>query len=165
MQDGGVACGAIALLPFGWRLGLWTDFGKGCVAEWYHLLGLVHGLQSAMELVLPIQIMKALSLRISVASCWKKGWQRIQWTIVCSKAYRSLEFKALRRLCKAEMIRNVWQSLKALGNSRPKPFLWHNYNELQDQIRAKGKSRWGADLDMAKRNLRRRCRTLRISLT
>ena len=115
MQDGGVACGAIALLPFGWRLGLWTDFGKGCVAEWYHLLGLVHGLQSAMELVLPIQIMKALSLRISRCFLLEKG---VAADSVDHRVQQGIQIFGVQSIEKALQSRNDPKCMAVLEGSR-----------------------------------------------
>ena len=43
-----------------------------------------------------------------------------------------------------------WQALKSLANSKPKPWMWVQYEELQSHIATQGRERWGAGLDIPK---------------
>lgn len=43
---------------------------------------------------------------------------------------------------------NVWASLKQLGNSRPKPFMWVTHDELQTHIKDRASTKFGVELDI-----------------
>ena len=144
LQDGGAKCGSIALLHLGWRLHLWDDFTSSDVESWYHALrwgptqpnfsgtGPHFGEWNDLR-----------SLLLEKGVDQQHVDDRIQAAV---KAFGQ------GKLQQAMKSRNVWQSLKALGSQKPKPFMWVAYDELQSHIAARGREKWGAEVDFRKSN-------------
>ena len=142
-QDGGHTCGAVAVLHFGWRLGLWSSFSQVDVQLWYKALrwGLETpaffggGEQDAL-----VQRLGEILVQKGVST--ESVDERI------AQAQKTFGKNKLEQALKAP---NPWAALKALGSARPKPFLWVSYNELQEHIKLKGQTKFGAHLDIKKR--------------
>ena len=147
-QKMGKACGAVLLLHLGWRLDLWDSFTSSEVDDWFLAL--------CPEIPMPKFFGGGGS---SEDPATLRSWLR-DFLIAKGVAPDSVDQrfeKALKLFGKAKLeqavsTKNPWQALKALGSSMPKPFLWLNYMELQNQIQQKGTTRWGADLDIKKRS-------------
>lgn len=56
-------------------------------------------------------------------------------------AIKAFVHKAIQQALEAK---NVWNALKSLGNSKPKPFLWVQHHELQNHIKDRASSKYGA---------------------
>eukprot|EP00435_Cladocopium_sp_Y103_P033577 s1936_g8.t1 len=63
---------------------------------------------------------------------------------VKSRALAAIKMFGLSAIQKALQAKNVWAALKTLGNSRPKPFLWVQHHELQNHIKDRATSKFGA---------------------
>ena len=147
MQDRDVTCGAVMLLHLGWRLGLWSSFSHRDVHEWYHMLrwglpkptlfggGPDSSSDGAVEDIL------GNFLR-------GKGVPEQAIAGRISEACRTL---GKHKIAEALNTKNPWQNLKALGNSRARPFLWVKYDELRQFIDQKGREKWGASVDIPRR--------------
>ena len=145
-QKDTTSCGAIALLHLGWRLCMWTSFTSAEVASWYSLLrwGVAaprfHGggrseVQTAVgEWLSPFLIAKGVPA-----------------SAVDDRIAQAVRIFGVDRLAAAAKSRNPWASLKSLGNSQSRPFLWVKYEELRSHIEARGKEQWGASIDIPKR--------------
>ena len=144
-QDGGVTCGAVALLHLGWRLSMWSSFTKTDTDMWYRHLRWysagppIHGggrsYQSGESDPLVISLGDLLEQK-GVPKDKLEG--RIQAAI---KAF------GRGRLEDAMRAKIPWQALKSLGSARPKPWMWVQYDELQRHIEQRGSEQWGAKLD------------------
>ena len=143
-QDGGNACGAVAVLHFGWRLGLWSNFTKIDVQLWYKALR--WGLETPVFFGGGDQ--DALVQRLGEILV-QKGVAESAVSDRIAQAQRTFGKHKLEQALQAQ---NPWAALKALGSSRPKPFLWVSYNELQDHIRLQGQAKFGAGLDIRKKS-------------
>lgn len=67
---------------------------------------------------------------------------------VASRAQAAIRVLGAAQISKALETKNTWAALKSLGNSRPKPFMWVTHQELQQHIKSKAESRYGADVDI-----------------
>ena len=56
-------------------------------------------------------------------------------------AIKAFGHKAIQQALEAK---NVWNALKSLGNSKPKPFIWVQHHELQNHIKDRASSKYGA---------------------
>ena len=145
LQDGGDQCGAVALLHLGWRLNFWPRFDSNDVNLWYRSLrwGVREptvfggGFASNDE---------ALQTSLG-ALLTSKGADPAQVTERIQGAIRMFGQAKLENALKAK---NPWQALKALGSNRSKQYQWITYNELQNHIEARGRQKWGADIDQKK---------------
>ena len=147
-QEGGVNCGAVALLHLGWRLGLWDSFNQDEVEHWYRCLrwrGTSPVLVGSGPLDVPRNrdpLFEALSeLLESKGVPPGKLQDRVQGAI---QAF------GRGKLDQAMRAKLPWQALKGLASSKPKPWMWVHYDELQNHIAAQGRDRWGAALDVPK---------------
>ena len=141
------SCGAVMLLHLGWRLGLWNAFSPHDVREWYQLLrwgmpkptlfggGREEQPDEALESILGNYLTS-------------KGVPEAAVRERIADACRTL---GRQKITDALQSKNPWQSLKALGNSRPRPFLWVRYDELRAFIDKKGREKWGAATDVPRR--------------
>ena len=65
-------------------------------------------------------------------------------TEVRSRAQAAIKLFGTKALQQAVQNKNVWASLKSLGNSKPKPFLWVKHHELQQHIQDRAQTKFGA---------------------
>ena len=67
---------------------------------------------------------------------------------VKNRAQAALRIFGKPPIQKALNASNVWAALKQLGNSRPKPFMWVTHAELQEHIKERATTKYGADVDI-----------------
>ena len=67
---------------------------------------------------------------------------------VANRAQAAIRVLGAAQIAKALEAKNKWSALKSLGNSKPKPFMWVTHQELQQHIKEKAESRYGADVDI-----------------
>ena len=148
-QANGVQCGAFALLHLGWRLGMWQDFSEADVNAWYDALR-----WGPEELEIAGGIVGA-----DAAVGWlanflpAKGVQPDQARLRAELAIKTL---GLENVVQAIQAKNPWQALKALGQSKPKPFMWVKYEELQQHIQDMAQQKHGADLSKSTRTQKKK---------
>ena len=146
-QEGGTYCGAVSLLHLGWRLNLWEDFTKLDVLQWHCALRggefpRIFGCGESSD-------------RPDALREWMRPFlldKGVSESSVDQRIDRAIRLFGRSKLETTVKSNNPWQGLKALGSSLPKPFLWLTYLELQEQIKKKGETKWGADLDVAKKS-------------
>ena len=63
---------------------------------------------------------------------------------VCARAQAAVKTFGHKAIHQALQAKNVWNALKSLGNSRPKPFMWVQHHELQSHIKDIANSKFGA---------------------
>ena len=67
---------------------------------------------------------------------------------VPARAQAAIKVLGIDQLCKAFASKNQWAALKALGNSKPRPFKWVTAEELQLHIQERAAQRFGVDADV-----------------
>eukprot|EP00438_Fugacium_kawagutii_P024522 Skav231373 [mRNA] locus=scaffold1586:748449:753841:+ [translate_table: standard] len=69
---------------------------------------------------------------------------------VKARAVAAIKVFGHQALDQALKSKNAWGALKSLGNSKPRPFTWVHYHELQNHIQERAQSKFGAH-DMKKK--------------
>lgn len=69
---------------------------------------------------------------------------------VRERALEGIKALGIQPLQKALEAKNVWAALKGVGSARPKPFLWISHAELQEHIKHRASTRFGADADQTR---------------
>ena len=134
------SCGTVALAHFAYSIGL-LSFDQACSFEALHdslavcssmlyFQGPVgfgsedEAIVETLEQILPSKGVPAAEVR--------------------SRAQAAIKVFGTKALQQALQTKNVWASLKGLGNSKPKPFLWVKHHELQQHIQDRAQSKFGA---------------------
>ena len=138
------SCGTVALAHFGYSVGL-LSFSQAMNLEKHHSsLAVVSGLlfpHDSQGFGVDDQVIVQALEQILPA----KG---VALADVPGRAAAAIKAFGTSPISKALGAKNVWASLKQLGNSRPRPFMWVTHAELQTHIQEKAQSKFGADLDM-----------------
>lgn len=69
---------------------------------------------------------------------------------VKNRALAAIKIFGIPAITRALGAKNTWMSLKQLGNSRPKPFMWVTHDELQNHIRDRSHHQFGIESDSKK---------------
>ena len=69
---------------------------------------------------------------------------------VKNRALAAIKVFGIPAITRALGAKNTWMSLKQLGNSRPKPFMWITHEELQIHIRDRSHQQFGIESDSKK---------------
>ena len=138
-QNGGVFCGAFALLHLGWRLNLWSDFNSLDIRDWYDTLRWGNALVFSAAGSMGHEAVVGWLLQFLP----EKGVPEIHARSRAESAIKQLGLEGIER---AITSKNPWQALKALGHSKAKPFMWVQHSELQEHIQAVARSKHGADI-------------------
>ena len=84
---------------------------------------------------------------------------------VANRAQAAIRVLGAAQISKALESKNTWAALKSLGNSKPKPFMWVTHQELQQHIKWKAESRFGADVDIKRSKKQRDNKTATPAVT
>ena len=84
---------------------------------------------------------------------------------VANRAQAAIRVLGAPQIAKALETKNKWAALKSLGNSKPKPFMWVTHQELQQHIKEKAESRYGADVDIKRSKKQREHKTAAPAVT
>eukprot|EP00438_Fugacium_kawagutii_P001787 Skav235966 [mRNA] locus=scaffold592:118205:122734:+ [translate_table: standard] len=144
-QTSDVACGTVALGHLAWTLGLLTDSQLLDFESWHPLLA-----RGSAVWFDPRCGFGSSEEAITASSSQILPGKGVPVDKVKSRAQAAIKALGVSPLSKALEAKNVWAALKALGNSRPKPFMWISHEELQAHIQERATGRFGADVDMRK---------------
>ena len=136
------SCGTIALAHFGLVTGLLTETQGKQFEQLHESLAVCGSKVSSGPIgwgVEEADVIKALEKILPSHG--------VPLDNVKTRAQAAIKIFGVAAVHRALQAKNVWMSLKQLGNSRPKPFMWVTADELQDHIRDRSQSKFGVDLD------------------
>ena len=79
---------------------------------------------------------------------------------VPSRAQAAIKLFGTAAILKALQQKNPWASLKTLGNSKPRPFMWVSNSELQVHIQDRASKKFGVDADVKRTKKQRESKKL-----
>ena len=126
-QSSGHHCGVITLVNFGYFLGLWTSYEEADALAWFHRLMFSSYVGSGQVEY------NRIHARL-VAELPKHG---VPNSDAPGRAAAAIKKLSLPALAKALDSKNVWQALKALGNTSERPFQWVTHSELEQHVNAR----------------------------
>ena len=141
------SCGTVALAHFGLLIGTLTHTQGYLLEKQHKSLAVVSGILAQHTQVGygpdEQSIVKALEQILP-----SKG---VAQADVKQRAAAAIKVFGTTAIGKALDAKNPWASLKQLGNSKPKPFMWVTHAELQQHIQDRAQTKFGADLDIRKK--------------
>ena len=135
LQQDDDLCGTIALINFGFVLGLWVSFDYSDAWTWHQ------SLQQNAQIYGKGAHDHATALAWLVQFLPSRGVPESKATERAALAIKKL---GLAAILKAIAHERPWQQLKALGNGASRPFQWVTYDELQTHIAARAGQQHGA---------------------
>ena len=140
------SCGTIALAHFGFLFGLLTE-DQGKQFETLHdSLALCSSL-SNVRCPVGYGADEAAIIEALEQILPSHG---VPPTEVKTRALAAIKVFGIPAIARAVAAKNQWMALKQLGNSKPRPFMWVTHEELQNHIRDRSHSQFGAQLDSKK---------------
>lgn len=82
---------------------------------------------------------------------------------VPSRAQAAIKMFGRAQVQKALDAGNVWAALKQLGNSKPKPFMWVTHSELQEHIKERSSTKFGAQVDVKRQEKQKEVKSANTS--
>eukprot|EP00438_Fugacium_kawagutii_P011669 Skav222265 [mRNA] locus=scaffold2459:8971:29084:+ [translate_table: standard] len=136
-------CGTIALAHFAHLLGL-ISYNQACDFEDNHDGLAMCGLHPQFHGLVGYGVEDAAIISSLSQILPGKG---VPDKLVKERGEAAIKAFGAEAIHKALGQRNPWTALKQLGNSKPRPFMWVTHAELQDHIKDRARSKFGADLD------------------
>eukprot|EP00435_Cladocopium_sp_Y103_P050318 s564_g15.t1 len=127
VQTYGNHCGTIALANLGGFLGLWTSFSEDEACSWHYSL-----CSSEVTGAGAVEYTRAHGLLVQELP--KHG---VPPADAPARATLALKKLGTQPILQAFDAKHPWQALKAIGNSKDRPFQWVMHHELEKHIDAK----------------------------
>eukprot|EP00435_Cladocopium_sp_Y103_P031561 s1432_g8.t1 len=134
------SCGTVALAHFAFSAGICTHAQAGLFEAFHDLMSLCNS---------RVQFLGPFGLGVDEEAIIQSLEQilpakGVPPEEVRSRANAAIKVFGCKALQQALQTSNAWVSLKSLGNSKPKPFVWVKHHELQQHIQDRAQSKFGA---------------------